>query len=226
MASNLSWLALVPVSGEAYAYQAALLCEDCGRAVAERLRAGGAQDSGDSGDFPQGPYPDGGGEADSAQFCDRGRDCLSAVEVAGHKVGCPLGNPLTGDGVEALVGSVKRDLVSSKKFDREIGRLLAHVWGDYLRDMLVRVLLPPKLPGLEQLLGRRYALDRVVLADSCHLYLLGQELESREVHLLRAWVSDEGDFATLDDAAVPPGAVEGYSAEKLLRQAVEDGAWD
>lgn len=226
MASNLSWLALVPVSGEAYAYQAALLCEDCGRAVAERLRAGGAQDSGDSGDFPQGPYPDGGGEADSAQFCDRGRDCLSAVEVAGHKVGCPLGNPLTGDGVEALVGSVKRDLVSSKKFDREIGRLLAHVWGDYLRDMLVRVLLPPKLPGLEQLLGRRYALDRVVLADSCHLYLLGQELESREVHLLRAWVSDEGDFATLDDAAVPPGTVEGYSAEKLLRQAVEDGAWD
>ena len=86
----------------------------------------------------------------------------------------PLGNPLTGDGVEALVESVKRDLVSNKKFEREVGRLLAHVWGDYLQDMLARVLLPPKLPGLEQLLGRRYALDRVVLADACHLYLLGQ----------------------------------------------------
>lgn len=226
MASNLSWLALVPVSGEAYAYQAALLCEDCGRAVSEELRAGGAQDDGDSDDFPQGPYPDGGGEADSAHFCDRGRDCLSAVEVAGHKLGQPLGNPLTGDGVEALVGSVKRDLVSNKKFDREVGRLLAHVWGDYLRDMLARVLLPPKLPALEQLLGRRYALDRVVLADASHLYLIGQVPESREVHLLRAWVNDEGDFATLDDAAVPPGAVEGYDVEKLLRQAVEDGAWD
>ena len=226
MASNLSWLALVPVSGGAYAYQAALLCEDCGRALAEKMREEGAQDDGDSGSFPQGPYPDGGGESDSAQFCDRGRECLSAVEVAGHRVGQPLGNPLTGDGVEALVESVKRDLVSNKKFEREVGRLLAHVWGDYLQDMLARVLLPPKLPGLEQLLGRRYALDRVVLADACHLYLLGQELETKEVHLLRAWVSDEGDFATLDDAAVPPDAVEGYGAEKLLRQAVGDGAWD
>lgn len=226
MPSNLSWLALVPVSGEAYAYQAALLCEDCGRSLAEKLRAEGGQDSGDSGDFPQGPFPDGGGEADSCHFCDRGRDCLSAVEVAGHKVGQPLGNPLTSDGVEALVESVRRDLVSNKKFEREVGRLLAHVWGDYLQDMLVRVLLPAKLPGLEQLLGRRYLLDHVVLADSSHLYLLGQELETREVHLLRAWVSDEGDFATLDDAAVPPGTAEGYSVEKLLRQAVEDGAWD
>ena len=226
MASNLSWLALVPVSGEAYAYQAALLCEDCGRAVSEELRAGGAQDNGDSSDFPQGPYPDGGGEADSAHFCDRGRECLSAVEVAGHRVGQPLGNPLTGDGVEALVESVKRDLISNKMFGRMMGRLLAHVWGDYLQGMLARVLLPRKLPALEQLLGRRYELDHVVLADAHHLYLLGQELETREVHLLRAWVSDEGDFATLDDVAVPPGVVEGYSTEKLIRQAVEDGAWD
>ena len=226
MASNTSWLALVPVSDSAYAYQAALYCEDCGRDLVERAREAGTEDDGDSGTFPQGPFPDGGGEADSCHFCDRGRDCLGAVEVAGHRVGCPLGNPLTSDGAEALVESVKRDLVSNKKFDRLMGRLLAHVWGDYLRDMLVRVLLPEKLPGLEQLLGRRYLLDNVVLADSSHLYLLEQELESREVHLLRAWVSDEGDFATLDDAAVPPGAVQGYGAEKLLRQAVEDGAWD
>lgn len=222
----MSWLDLVHASDDAYAYQAALYCGDCGRSLVERAREAGTEDDGDSETFPQGPYPDGGGEADSAHFCDSGRGCLSAVEVVGHKVGRPLGNPLTSDGVEALVSSVKRDLVSNKMFERELGRLLSRVWGDYLHDMLARVLLPPKLPGLEQLLGRRYELDPVVLADVSHLYLIGQVPESREVHLLRAGVNDEGDFATLDDVAVPPEVVEGYSAEKLIRQAVEDGSWD
>ena len=224
--NNTSWLALVPVSSEAYVYQAALLCKDCGRALAEELRGAETEDDGDSGSFPQGPYPDGGGEADSAHFCDSGRGCLGAVEVAGHRVGCPLGNPLTSEGADAVVQSVRRDLVSGKKFDHLMGRLLAHVWGDYLRGDVGRVLLPAKLPGLEKLVGRRYALDRVVLADASHLYLLGQDPTSREVRLLRTEVDDEGEFTSLEDVAVPPDAVEGYSVEKLLMQAVEDGAWD
>jgi hypothetical protein len=222
----MSWLNLVPVSSDAYVYQAALYCEDCGRALVERAREAGTEDDGDSGTFPQGPYPYGGGEADSAHFCDSGRGCLSAVEVAGHKVGCPLNNPLTSEGAEAVVQSVRRDLVSSKKFDRMLGRLLARVWGDYLQGGVGRVLLPGRLPGLEKLVGRRYALDRVVLADSRHLYLLGQVPTSREVRLLRAGVDDEGEFDSLEDVAVPPDAVVGYGAEKLLMQAVEDGAWD
>jgi hypothetical protein len=48
----------------AYAYQAALLCEDCtDRQALEYL-------SEYSDNYPQGPYPDGGGEADSPQTCD------------------------------------------------------------------------------------------------------------------------------------------------------------
>lgn len=65
-----------------YVFQAALLCEDCGEAAKlERREYEGAEDS-DA--YPQGPYGDGGGEADSPQHCD--------------SCGLFLDNPLTGDG--------------------------------------------------------------------------------------------------------------------------------
>lgn len=63
-----------------YVYQAALLCEDCGVAVCKAQPV-----SDDSGKYPQGPYDDGGGVADSPQHCDH---CNVFLE-----------NPLTPDGV-------------------------------------------------------------------------------------------------------------------------------
>lgn len=55
----------------AYAYKAALYCEDCAAAIRQRLaRIGRAADTGDSETYPQGPYSNGGGEADSPQHCD------------------------------------------------------------------------------------------------------------------------------------------------------------
>ncbi len=72
---------------EVYIYQADLYCEDCGNKLRAKLNAGipRTKDTGDSDDFPQGPYPNGGGESDVAQHCG---DC-----------GCFLENPLTADGV-------------------------------------------------------------------------------------------------------------------------------
>lgn len=62
---------------QAYTYQAALYCDDCGEKIREEIRAAGnaPDDEGDeytydSEDFPKGPYPDGGGEADGPQHCD------------------------------------------------------------------------------------------------------------------------------------------------------------
>ena len=43
---------------------------------------------------------------------------------------------------------------------------------------------------------------------------------------IRAEVDDRGKFDTYQVATVPGAAVEDYPIEKLLRQAVEDGAWD
>jgi len=75
-----------------YIYAAALYCGCCGEAIRDTLtREGKAprnpddESSYDSDQFPKGPYPDGGGEADSPQHCD---SCLTFLE-----------NPLTGDGL-------------------------------------------------------------------------------------------------------------------------------
>jgi hypothetical protein len=77
----------------AYIFQAALLCEDCGDKVCAELTAAGKapknpddEYSYDSDDFPKGPYPEAGGEADVPHHCD--------------KCGEFLENPLTSEGVE------------------------------------------------------------------------------------------------------------------------------
>ena len=87
---------------DAYVFQAALYCPACGEALIRDLRQRGAEDTGDSDDFPQGPYADGGGEADTPQHCDSGARCLAAEVIGGRRVGAFLENPLTSDG-EAYV---------------------------------------------------------------------------------------------------------------------------
>jgi hypothetical protein len=220
------WLDSVPVSETAYVFRSSLLCEDCARREIAFLESKGVLDEGDPDEYPQGPYGDGGGEADSAQFCGQGRLCLSPAVVFGHKVGCPLRNPLTKDGIVALFEGVKRDLASNRTFDQLLGRLLTRVWGDYLDGCLGRFILPASLPSLERLTSNKYALNPVALADADHLYVLGVSTAQREHYLLRANVDDEGKFSLLEAVAVPTEAVDGYPVEKLLRQAVEDGAWD
>lgn len=75
----------------AYVYQAALLCESCGDAVKAKLDVNRPahidpdnESSYDSGEYPKGPYDNGGGEADCPQHCDH---CQVFLE-----------NPLTTDG--------------------------------------------------------------------------------------------------------------------------------
>lgn len=81
----------------AYVYRAALYCEPCALEIKRRLdgepspsRLGTTADGSrlslmaDSDAYPQGPYPDGGGESDTPQHCDA--------------CGVFLANPLTDDG--------------------------------------------------------------------------------------------------------------------------------
>ena len=79
-----------------YMYQAALVCEPCGKQAMDELTAQGLapEDTGDeysydSDNFPKGPYPDGGGESDAPEHCD----------------GCGLWleNPLTRDGEDYVI---------------------------------------------------------------------------------------------------------------------------
>lgn len=84
---------------ETFIYCADIYCADCAEKIKEGLRAfsPGSIHHKDSDSFPQGPYGDGGGEADCPQHCG----------------GCSLflENPLTGDGInyvrEALLEHVE-----------------------------------------------------------------------------------------------------------------------
>lgn len=69
---------------DAFIYQADIYCDGCAR----RIMAGMEQ-SEDSEAYPQGPYCDGGGEADSPQHCG---ECRTFLE-----------NPLTRDGYAYVI---------------------------------------------------------------------------------------------------------------------------
>ncbi|MDX2116264.1 MAG: hypothetical protein SFZ24_11695 [Planctomycetota bacterium] len=113
---------------EVYVFQAALYCEDCGQAIADELIARGVADPGDSDAFPQGPYPEGGGEADVPQHCDVAGHCLNAVRSGEHAVGAFLENPLTGDGRRYLAEAI------ATRPDSEVVRLWAEFYGEGLGE--------------------------------------------------------------------------------------------
>jgi RadC-like JAB domain len=115
---------------EAYAYQADLYCEDCGRAIQSQLRQEGIRDTGDTNDFPQGPYPDGGGEADSPWHCASDAECINAMEFSDVKLGVWLGNPLTREGVEQLREML--DAPGPSAYQRELHAFWRRVYSDYL----------------------------------------------------------------------------------------------
>lgn len=89
-------------------YAGDLYCEDCAAIICGNLDQKGLapdhrddETTYDSDDFPKGPYPDGGGEADLPQYCGAGPECFSAIKLSdGRKVGAWLKNELTADGVE------------------------------------------------------------------------------------------------------------------------------
>jgi hypothetical protein len=120
---------------DAYVYAADLYCEDCGSEIQE-----GKEDTGDSNDYPQGPYPDGGGESDGPQHCGSGAGCVNAMEFAGTKVGVWLGNPLTQDGVEAL-----KEMLSNPRpnaYQLALHEFWSRVYSDYLEGW--------ELPGMNE----------------------------------------------------------------------------
>ena len=243
----MSWLDLVPVSDDVFYYKNNLLCHDCGVALRDKLRRAGVGED----DMPS-TYPDGGGEADSAQFCGNDRRCVNAVTIIpGLKIGCPLGCPLTSDGGRAVTESILRDLVSSHAFARRVGRVLYKIWGDYAKphQTFERVhpqhvgTLGEKLPKSLQSALKKYvrttpekAADVYgeVYCDSENVYLAASRGPERRhgrrwgtaVDLLRAPVSDEGEFESIEVVSVPPAAAIDIQVDVLLREAIETMAWD
>ena len=77
----------------AYMYRADLYCEGCAEKIIADLVEPGYPEPWDTDDYPAGPFPDGGGEADCPWHCG--------------SCGVFLENPLTSDGYEYVRESVQ-----------------------------------------------------------------------------------------------------------------------
>lgn len=230
-----SWLDNVATCTDVYVYQSALVCSDCGDAIAKELRREGVEDDHtwqaghESDPFPQGPHGDGGGEADSAQFCDRGRNCVNAVHVVpDHKIGCPLGNPLTADGAEAVRESIRRMILDPNKFGRRMGRLLCKVWHDYTETPLLRV-LPAQVgsKALHDALAHIHKQEKcevqpVMFTDLEHVY--GVAANPQKTLAWRITATDEGGFTDLGSVKMP-NYTTSRTAEELVAEAIAQDDW-
>lgn len=101
----------------AYVYRAALLCERCGESKRKSLARVAPCDpdnesSYDSDHFPKGPYPQGGGEADSPQHCEH--------------CGKFLANPLTSDGYDYV-----REGCAVARATGRVNAIVLTVWAPY-----------------------------------------------------------------------------------------------
>lgn len=95
-----------------YAYCAALYCESCTSRIKDGLFVNGVVAGDDSAEYPQGPFSNGGGEADCPQYCDA--------------CGVFLENPLTPDGYRYVAEAIDSwPNAGSQQFLQE--------WADYYR---------------------------------------------------------------------------------------------
>lgn len=113
---------------DVYMYSAALYCEPCTNKIRNSLNAPYSLDdesTWDSDDYPKGPYPDGGGEADRPQCCG---DCGEFLE-----------NPLTGDGRRYVVEALESFVTGANYSESVMTRWLEFYYDGYLAEDLGEV---------------------------------------------------------------------------------------
>ena len=243
MQNKTDWRELVPALDEVYMFQGALYCEDCGRAIQDRIRKEGKapeneddENSFDSDNFPKGPFGDGGGEADSPQHCDSHTGCLNAIKLpCGSKIGAWLGNPLTNDGIDWLKNSILEDLLANKNTHaQQVGRLWSYLYHDQLSetDSLIqledRALKAPIVKSFCQLVedqhNHQHFINRAMI-DLNNIYGF-----SMKNHVIWAWRSEilpDGQVGKPADVQLPPLDKPGEEEPiNILRDLIEEGAWD
>jgi hypothetical protein len=237
MPSKTDWIRLAPVCSDAYAYQGDLICDDDASRIIEQLGKQGQEDTGDSGDFPQGPYPDGGGEADYPQHCGMHGRCVNAVKVpGGSKIGCPLGNPLTHEGMECVGKGQAHDLVcENNPHSHGVQLLWSHLYPEVLRDCpltMFPVDRPTSLPlrrSLITILARlKKKEDSVILPEiftDCS-YVYGGATSAAKTTLWRLAVDNEtGKFSDMETAYLPASEAKERTLQDMIEEAISEGAW-
>ena len=232
MSSKSNWIDSVVTSFDVYVYDADLICEDCGLATIARLEKQGIEDSGDSNDFPQ-PHSDGGGESDSPQHCGRGSNCVHKIHVPGGvSIGCPLGNSLTGDGIKYLHDTLAEDIISTIAHQRKVGRLWAHIYGDYLRDCPLVLLAIGKNPiasSLFEILKRLKKKEKAEImteAFTDYSCIYGGASSPEKTILWRVEATDDGKFSDPETVYLPPSESHERTLQDMVEEAISEGAWE
>lgn len=228
-----SWLSLVPVC-DAYAYNAALICEDCGAKTIEELEAEGHEDSGDSNEFPQGPLAE--NESDSPGHCDNNEHCINAVKVpGGKKIGCPLDTTLTEDGVAYVRDAIAKNILFGDPHKKAIGRLWYHLYSSSIGHVDLIPLITHPMPTAR---GLKAALSSVI-KSGCQIlpevftdleYIYGSAVFTKKdtgsLILWRMNLTDTGKFDEVNTVELPISERNENSILSMLTEAVSEGAWD
>jgi hypothetical protein len=239
MPSKTDWIRLAPVCSDVYVYQADFLCEDCAGKIIEKLEKEGVEDTGDTDDFPQGPYPEGGGEADSPHHCGSGAGCVNAIKVpGGSKIGCPLGNPLTDDGVEYLRKSLAHDLVCKRgAHSHGVNLLWSSIYPDAcsegrLANVAIEIDNPSAFPLKRSLISLLSSLKKVdlrilpeIFSDCSYVY--GGATSASQTILWRLRGDNEtGKFDDLETVHLPASEANERKLRDMIEEAISEGAWD
>lgn len=225
------WLSLVPVC-DPWAYNAALICEDCAVKVCEDLDKKGVEDTGDTNDYPQEVVN--GNESDSPDHCDFGARCINAIKIPGgtNKIGCPLSCRLTRDGVAYVRNSIAEHILFGSAHQKGVGRLWLHLFGSYLEDVPLIPLLKqpvPVPPVLKRALGHRVhyvVLFPQVFTDLAHVYGGGTTKDSSAAILWRLSIDSNGRLEDPRTVAVPKSEAVEREVADLVEEAISEGAWD
>jgi hypothetical protein len=231
MPSN--WLSLVPVC-DAYAYNAALICEDCGAKTIEELEAKGIEDTGDSNDFPQGPIGD--NESDSPGHCDNNEYCINAVKVpGGKKIGCPLQTTLTEDGCNYVRDKIAENILFGNPHQKAVGRLWLHLYNSSIGHVDLIPIITQPIPTYR---GLKTALSAVI-KSGCQIlpkvftdleYVYGAavhtKMDTGSLILWRLSLTDTGKFDEVNTVELPISEENENTMTNMLTEAVSEGAWD
>jgi hypothetical protein len=205
---------------DAFIYQGNILCKSCARDLKKVLREKNVEDTGDSGDWPQGPYPDGGGEADSPTHCGNGKDCLESLDIgSGIPIGVWLENPLTEKGLKFVAERLAENFNSPRRH----GRLVNNYWRCVYHDEL-----------MQWLAGRLIKLTTTTDPDKVHefidcdyAYTVDLSGNLKGTHNMCRWeLSEDGHLKHPRVIVVPEEAMKGVAPEKMLRDAIDEGAFE
>jgi hypothetical protein len=235
--TSTSWLDLVPVSAKYYAYQADLYCEDCGAKIAESLDEKGVRNTGDTDDYPQGPFGD--EYVDNPAHCGSGDGCVNAIQIpSGRKIGCPLNCTLTKEGVEYARSIIAQNLFYGSSHQKGVELLWRRLFSDQLDDGdLIRLslnLVPVKVTNALLREGINLPKDRSTkilpstFTDLFHVY--GAMMTPSDVCLWRLDAADNGKLENLKQVGVPTSLLEFKDGENnlqsVLNEAIDDGAFE